>query len=451
MAWNYRTIIEPFKIKSVEPLPFLSRGQRQRALERAGWNLFHLPASRVLLDLLTDSGTNAMSGMQWAGMMQADESYAGARSFFRLEKAVRELTGFRYVIPVHQGRAAERILFSFLGGRGKIVLSNTLFDTTRANIEFSGARAVDLPIREALDFDSPYPFKGNLDLQAFRQWIRRHGASRLLCVVTLTNNSLGGQPVSLQNLKGIRALCRRHGIALFLDAARFAENAYLIKLRERGQQRRTSREIARQMFRLADGCLVSGKKDGLVNMGGFLALHNPQWAQQARNMLILTEGFPTYGGLAGRDLEALAQGLEEVLDEEYLKYRIRSIEYLGMGLLRAGIPILRPTGGHAVYVDAGRLLPQIPRHRFPAQALACHLYLEGGIRAVEIGSLMFGRKARAELLRLAIPRRVYTQSHMDYVIEVFSRIHRKIHRIRGLRILEAPRVLRHFSARLRWV
>ena len=446
-----KTIIEPFKIKSVGPLGFTTRGEREEILKGAGLNLFHVPADKVLIDLLTDSGTSAMSSEQWSGMMRGDESYAGSRSYFTFEKTVKDLTGYPQVIPVHQGRAAERILFSFVGGPGQAVVSNTFFDTTRANAETSGSEVVDLPCEEALDADHPYPFKGNLNLRAFEDFIRERGGKAVsLCVLTLTNNSVGGQPASLENLRKTAQICRKHSIPLFLDAARFAENAYLIKLREPGQSQRRVREIAQEMFQLSDGCLMSAKKDALVNMGGFLGFRDARWAQKARNLLILTEGFPTYGGLSGSDLDAIAQGLQEVLDEEYLRYRIRSLAYLGEGLRRLGIPIVQPPGGHAVYVDAKRFLNHIPRELYPGQALACALYLEAGIRAVEVGSLMFTH-ASLELLRLAVPRRVYTQSHIDYVIEAFGELVREKASIRGIRILEAPEVLKHFSARMAWV
>ena len=457
MAWPFRTIIEPFKIKTVEPLGFTTAEERRAVLRQAHYNVFALPADKVLIDLLTDSGTSAMSSEQWAAVMRGDESYAGARSFFAFERAVRELTGYREVIPAHQGRAAERILFSVVGGRGKSILANTHFDTTRANVEASGAEAVDLPVAEAWNFSSPSPFKGNMDVEALEKEIRRRGAKNIpLILMTLTNNSLGGQPASMTNLKAVRRVARRHGIPLFIDAARFAENAYLVKLREPDYAAKSAREIAREAFALADGCLMSGKKDALVNMGGFLALNNKEWASRAKQVLRLGEGFPTYGGLAGRDLEAMAQGLSEVLDEDYLQYRLKSVDYLGNGLRQAGVPIIEPPGGHAVYVDAKEFLPHIPPEHFPGQALVCALYLEAGIRAVEIGSLMFGRRdgrgrltpARMELVRLAVPRRVYTQSHIDFVIEVFEKLVQRKDRLRGLRIVEAPPVLAHFTAKL---
>jgi tryptophanase len=456
--WKWKTIIEPFKIKSVEPLGITTREERQHILASAHYNLFNIRAEKVLIDLLTDSGTGAMSAAQWGGIMTGDESYAGARSYYNFESAVKGLTGFEEVIPVHQGRAAEKILFSVIGGKGKYIVSNSHFDTTRANVEFSGAQAMDFPVKEALDFDKPAPFKGNADVAAMAKFIKEKGAANIpLCVMTVTNNSLGGQPVSMQNLKDVQNLCRKHGIPMFLDCARFAENAYFIKLREKGYAQCPVREIAEEMFELADGTWMSAKKDALVNIGGFLAMNNREWSAKARQLLILTEGFSTYGGLAGRDLEAIAIGLSEVLDENYLEYRIRSTQYLGDGLLKHGVPIINPPGGHGVYVNAKKFLPGIKATAFPAQALACALYLEGGIRGVEIGSLMFGKRdarggflpAAMELVRLAIPRRVYTQSHIDYVIEVFGCLAAGKKKIKGLEIVEAPEILPHFSAKLR--
>lgn len=454
MSW--KTIIEPFRIKTVEPLGFTTRSEREKLLAASGYNLFSVPADKVLIDLLTDSGTSAMSAEQWACLMRGDESYAGARSFYVFERRVRELTGYKHVLPVHQGRAAERILMSVAAGPGKTVLSNSHFDTTRANVEASGAKAVDLPVPEALDFGIPAPFKGDADAKALEAKIRELGpASVPMIIMTLTNNSLGGQPVSMRNLREVSEIGRHYKIPIVLDVARFAENAYLIKLRERGYSRRSVREIAQEMFSYGNGCMMSAKKDALVNIGGFLALNDDEWVRRAREVLILGEGFPTYGGLAGRDLEAMAQGLEEVLDERYLEYRLRSIEYLGEGLRKAGVPIVEPPGGHAVYIDAKRFLPHIPPERFPAQALVCELYLTAGIRSVEIGSLMFGREeagrfvpARMELVRLAIPRRVYTQSHIDFVIEVLSDIAARKDLIGGLTLVESAPSLRHFTARL---
>ncbi|MCI0340036.1 MAG: tryptophanase [Planctomycetales bacterium] len=448
-----RTIIEPFKIKVVEPLAIRSRPEREGFLARAGWNLFQVPSESVTFDFLTDSGTSAMSAAQWGAMMVADESYAGSRSFARFEAAVRKLTGYPHVIPTHQGRAAERLLFSLLIRPGCAVPSNNHFDTTRANIEQLGGEAVDLVVAEGRDPASRHPFKGNVDLARLDRFCAENRARIPLGMLTITNNTGGGQPVSLANLHGASEVYRRHGIPFVLDACRFAENSYLVKLREDGQGGRSPREIARETFELADGCLVSAKKDGLVNIGGFLALRDDRWVERARSLLILTEGFPTYGGLAARDLEALAVGLEEVLDERYLDYRLAVTRYLAEGLNRAGIPTVQPPGGHAVYVDARALLPHVPPERFPGQALACEMYLAEGIRACEIGSVMFGRNeggsfrpAAMELVRLAIPRRVYTQSHVDYVIEGMAGIAARIGELRGLRLVRDPPYLRHFTA-----
>jgi tryptophanase len=450
-----KTIIEPFRIKVVEPIRMTTREEREAILRRADFNLFRIHADDVLIDLLTDSGTGAMSSLQWSGVMRGDESYAGAKSWFVLESAVRELTGFEHILPTHQGRASERILFELVGGRGKVVPNNSHFDTTRANVEHSGAAAVDLLIPEGRDPRSRHPFKGNLDLAALERLFAEHGAAAIpLVMVTVTNNSGGGQPVSLENLRAARGVCDRHGVPLFLDAARFAENAYLIKRREPGQGQRPVRDIVREMFDLCDGATISAKKDGLVNIGGLLLLRDPALVARADELLILTEGFLTYGGLAGRDLEAMAQGLREVVDEDYLHYRIRSIEYLGERLLRAGIQIVEPPGGHAVYIDAGAFAPHIPRERFPGQALAVAMYRHAGLRACEIGSVMFGKGATPpalELVRLAMPRRVYTQSHIDYVIEALEEIARVRDTLRGLRIVEEPPSLRHFTARFQEV
>jgi tryptophanase len=458
------TIIEPFRIKMVEPIKLTTPQEREGILRRAHFNVFQIPAEDVIIDLLTDSGTAAMSSEQWAGMLRGDESYAGARSWFRFRSTISELTGMPHILPTHQGRASERILFELMGGAGKVIPNNNHFDTTRANIEHSGAEAVDLVIAEGTQPRSRHLFKGNMDTRKLEALIAQVGAERIpLCMVTVTNNTGGGQPVSLANLKEVRAICERHGLPLFLDACRFAENAYLIKKRESGQQDRTPRDIARAMFDLADGATISAKKDGLVNIGGVLLMRDDDLAQRANNLLILTEGFVTYGGLAGRDLEAMAQGFTEVLDEDYLHYRLRSVEYLGEHLLQAGIQIVEPPGGHAIYIDAAAFCPHLPLDQFPGQALVCALYRHGGIRAVEIGSVMFGqrdsRTAREselgarpptspmELVRLAIPRRVYTQSHIDYVIEAVIEVFHKRDRIHGLRITEAPPVLRHFTAK----
>ena len=447
-----KTVIEPFRIKVVEPLTMTTAAEREAAVKEAGLNLFLLPSQKVLIDLLTDSGTGAMSSEQWAGVMRGDESYAGSPSWFRFRDRMREVTGIDGILPTHQGRASERILFEVLGGKGKVVPNNAHFDTTRANIEHTGARAVDLPIREAKDPRDRHPFKGDMDVAALRRLIEEVGAEHIPVVMcTVTNNSGGGQPVSLANLRAIRAVCDRYRIPFFLDACRFAENAWFIKLREPGQQDRPVRDIAREMFDLADGATISAKKDGLVNIGGVLLLRDPELLHRASDLLILTEGYVTYGGLAGRDLEAMAQGFEEVLHEDYLAYRIRSTEYLGERLCAAGIPILEPPGGHAVYLDAKAFCPHIPQAQFPGQALAVALYRHAGIRSCEIGSVMFGGDGRPapalELVRLAIPRRVYTQSHIDYVIEAVGEVHALRERLRGLRIVEAPQVLRHFTAR----
>jgi tryptophanase len=428
-----------------------TREQRERILREAHFNVFDIRARDVLIDLLTDSGTGAMSSDQWSGIMRGDESYAGAESFFRFRDVVRALTGFEHILPTHQGRAAERILFELVGGAGKVVPNNSHFDTTRANAEHSGAEAVDLPIPEARDPSRRHPFKGNMDVGKLEQLIARVGAERIpLVMVTVTNNSAGGQPVSLENLKAVRAVCDRHGLPLFLDACRFAENAFFIKRREPGQQDREVRDIVREMFDLADGATISAKKDGLVNIGGILLIRDEKLALRADALLILTEGFVTYGGLAGRDLEALAQGLEEVVQDDYLAYRIRSTEYLGEKLIQIGYPIVEPPGGHAIYVDAGKLLPHIPPEQFPGQALVCALYREAGIRSVEVGSVMFGAEGKRpdlELVRLAIPRRVYTQSHIDYVVEAAEQVYARRRELRGLRMTYEPPFLRHFTAK----
>jgi len=445
-----RTIIEPFRIKSVEPLRHTTPEEREAYLRQAGYNLFLINASHILIDLLTDSGTNAMSTEQWAAVMRGDESYAGSESFFRLKRVVDELTGFRHMVPTHQGRAAERILFTVMCKPGHVVPSNTHFDTTRANIEFTGARAVDLPIPEAADTQARLDFKGNMDVEALGELIRREGADRIpLIMLTVTNNSGGGQPVSMANIAAVKEVAAWHHIPLYLDACRFAENAWLIREREAGYADWTPKRIAQKMFSFADGCTFSAKKDAFANIGGFLCSNDDRIAQQETNLLILTEGFPTYGGLAGRDLEAIAVGLEEILDPDYLRYRIVSTGYLGRHIADGGVPIVEPPGGHAIYIDAARMLPHIPPRQFPGQALAVELYRHAGIRSVEIGSLMFGDAARHELLRLAIPRRVYTQSHIDYVVEAILEVNQRKDQIRGLEIVEEPPFLRHFSARFR--
>jgi len=452
-----KTIIEPFRIKTVEPLRVTTRAERERILADAGCNLFNVRAEDVLIDLLTDSGTSAMSARQWAGLIDGDESYAGARSFYRFERTVRELTGFKHIIPTHQGRASEKILFEIMGGPGKVIPNNTHFDTTRANIEVSGAEAADLPVKEALDPALIKDFKGNMDITALERLLKEKGPAHIpLVMMTVTNNSCAGQPVSMGCIRRVSELCRSYGIPFFIDACRFAENAWFIKQREPGCKGRSVKQLAQEMFSYADGCTMSGKKDGLVNIGGFLAMNDDALAQKARNILIVTEGFPTYGGLAGRDLEAFAQGLEEVVDEDYLKYRIRSVAYVVEKLDLLGVPVFKPAGGHAVYLDAAAFLPHVPAAEFPGQALACALYLEGGIRACEIGSVMFGRTdpatgafqpAMLEMVRLAMPRRVYTQSHMDYVVECVGEVFARRAAIKGVRIAWEPPILRHFTAR----
>ena len=452
---RWKTIIEPFRIKSVEPIRLTSVEERQAALETAGYNLFNLHSVDVLIDLLTDSGTGAMSAEQWAGIQRGDESYAGSPSWFRFLESVQTLFPFKHVIPAHQGRAAERILFGVVAGPGKAIPSNTHFDTTRANVEFTGAEAVDLVIEEGRHPSVIHPFKGNMDTDALDAFIRERGPESIpLVMVTVTNNSGGGQPVSLENLRAVRAVCDRYGLPLFLDACRFAENAWFIKQREPGYADVSIPDIVREMAALADGMTMSAKKDGIANIGGWLAMNDDVWAEAARNLEILTEGFPTYGGLAGRDLEAIAQGLREVVNEDYLHYRIRSTAYLGEALLESGIPCVQPIGGHAVYIDAAELLPHIPPLQYPGQSLTVALYREGGIRGVEIGTVMFGlhpdgieTAASMELVRLAIPRRVYTQSHIDYVIEVVRWVAERAGDLRGYRIVAQPPQLRHFTAR----
>lgn len=452
-----KTIIEPFKIKSVEPITFTTREQRERLLHEAKYNPFLLHADDVLIDMLTDSGTTAMSALQWSGIMNGDEAYAGSRSFYRFEKVLKDLTGFAHVIPTHQGRAAEKILFSIVGGEGKVIPNNTHFDTTRANIEYAGARAVDLLNAVGKRPEIRADFKGDMDVDALIALIHEVGAEHIpLVMLTVTNNSGGGQPVSMANIKAVRGVCDRYGLPLYLDACRFAENAMFIKLREPGYADRSVRSIASEMFSYADGATMSAKKDGMVNTGGFLAMHDAALAERARTVLIVTEGFPTYGGLARRDLEAMAQGLEEVLQEDYLTYRLRSVEYFGEHLKANGVPILEPPGGHAIYLDAARFAPHIPAAQFPGQAISCAIYLEGGIRGVEIGSLMFGTRDEhgrhvappMELVRLAIPRRVYTQSHIDYCIEVITAVHARRHELKGLRLTYEAEYLRHFTAHL---
>ncbi len=450
-----KTIIEPFKIKSVEPIRFTTKEERIELLKKAGYNTFMLHADDVLIDLLTDSGTSAMSSMQWAGIMQGDESYAGSRSFYRFEDMVKKITGLKHIIPTHQGRASEKILFSIIGGEGKFIPNNTHFDTTRANVEFTNAEAVDLLNEEGKHPEIRAPFKGNMDIEKLENFIQEKGKENIpVCMITVTNNSGGGQPVSMQNIREVKGVLKKYNIPLFLDACRFAENAYFIKQREQGYQDKSLLGIAKEMFSYADGATMSAKKDGLANIGGFLAMNDDELAMNCRNLLIMTEGFPTYGGLAGRDLEAVAQGLEEVLDEHYLQYRIRSVEYLGEKLVSAGVPIIEPPGGHAIYIDAKRFLPNIPQEQFPGQSIVCALYIEGGIRAVEIGSVMFGKYDKdkklipppMELVRLAIPRRVYTQSHIDYVLEVILEVYKKRSSLNGYKITYQAPMLRHFTA-----
>jgi tryptophanase len=451
---EFRTIIEPFRIHSVEPLRLTTEDERRAAIRESGYNLFALDARDVLLDFLTDSGTGAMSRDQWAAIQHGDESYAGSPSWHRFADAVRELFPFRHVIPTHQGRAAEKILFSAVGGPGRAVPNNTHFDTTRANVEYTGAEAVDLVIEEGRRPQEEHPFKGNMDLEALDRFLTERAGSVPLVMVTITNNSGGGQPVSLENLHGVRELCDRHQVPLFLDACRFAENAWFIREREGGQQDRDVVDIVREIASLADGMTMSAKKDPLANIGGWLAMDDDALAERCRTLLILTEGFPTYGGLAGRDLEAIAQGLEEAVEHDYLRYRIRSTAYLGDALHRAGVPVVRPIGGHAVYLDARALLPHIPPLEYPGQSLAVALYEAGGIRGCEIGTVMFGlqpdgseRPAAMDLVRLAIPRRTYTQSHIDYAIEVVTAVAAQAGELRGVRIVSEPSALRHFTAR----
>jgi len=444
-----RTIIEPFRIKSVEPIHWTTRPQREQLLRAAYYNLFLLPADDVLIDLLTDSGTGAMSTHQWAAMMEGDESYAGSRSFEQFRASVQDIFGYKHVIPTHQGRAAERILFSVMCKKGDVVPNNTHFDTTRANVEFVGAEAVDLVIPEGRQPSLKHPFKGNMDVAALETLIQNAGRERVpLVMLTVTNNSGGGQPVSMENVKAVSAVCRKHRIPLYFDACRFAENSYFIKIREQGYENKAPKQIAQEMFSYGDGCTMSAKKDGMANIGGFLCTNDDLLAQQEKNLLILTEGYPTYGGLAGRDLEAIAVGVQEALHEDYLEYRIASTAYLGNHIAEQGVPIVQPPGGHAVYIDARAFLPHVSPDHFPGVALANELYLEGGIRSVEIGTLMFGAAAKMDLVRLAIPRRVYTQSHIDYVVEVILEVWKKREQIHGMKLsYEAP-FLRHFTAKL---
>ncbi|MCZ2222232.1 MAG: tryptophanase [Chitinophagales bacterium] len=452
---SFNNFIEPFKIKSVEPLFMTTVEQREKYIKEAHYNPFLLHSRHVMIDFLTDSGTSAMSSEQWAGIMRGDESYAGAQSWERLEAELKDLTGYPYVIPTHQGRAAERILYGYLGGKGKTFISNTHFDTTRANIEFSGAKAIDIPCIEAENHESDYPFKGNMDVAKLDELITKYGVNNIGAVIlTVTNNTGGGQPVSMENAKAVAEVCKKHKVLFIIDCCRIAENAYFIKKKEKGFENKTYRQIAQEMFALADGCAMSAKKDALVNMGGFLALKNEELATACTNLLIITEGFATYGGLSGRDMEAIAIGLREVFEDDYLEYRIMSTTYLGEQIKAKGVPVLYPIGGHAVYVDAGALYPHIPAHEYPGQTLVCELYKLGGIRAVEIGSVMFGKydengkliPSPMELVRLAIPRRVYTKSHFDYVVEVFDKIVQNKATTKGVKIVKEPKFLRHFTA-----
>ena len=450
-----KTIIEPFKIKSVEPIHMSTEAEREQYLKAAHFNPFLLKSEQVIIDMLTDSGTSAMSSEQWAAMMRGDESYAGAKSWERLYDAVFDLTSMQYVLPTHQGRAAERILYGHLGGKGKVFISNTHFDTTRANIEFSGAEAFDIPIDEGKNHTVFHPFKGNMNVIKLEELILKHGADNIGAVIlTVTNNSGGGQPVSMQNAKDVAAICKKYKVLFVLDCCRIAENAYYIKHREAEYKNHSYKKIAQEMFALADAAVMSAKKDALVNMGGFLTLRNEQLAEACTNLLIITEGFSTYGGLSGRDMEALAVGLVEVFDDAYLNYRIKSTEYLGEKIREKGVPVMYPIGGHAVYIDAASMYPHIPLHEYPGQAMVCELYRLGGIRCVEVGSVMFGKydadgkliPANMELVRLAIPRRVYTQSHIDYVIEVFDEMMKTRNTVKGYKITKEAKLLRHFTA-----
>jgi tryptophanase len=457
---SFKTIIEPFKIKEVEPLSFTTEASRRKYLKNAWYNPFMLKSEHVLIDLLTDSGTSAMSSQQWAAMMAADEAYAGSGSWLKMEAAVKELTGYPYVLPTHQGRAAERILYGYLGGKGKVFISNTHFDTTRANIEFSGAEAIDIPVEESRNHQGDYPFKGNMDAAKLESLIKKYGPKKIGGVIlTVTNNSGGGQPVSMKNARDVKKICRKYKVNYFIDASRIAENSYFIKQKEMGYESKSHKQIAKEMFLLADGCVMSAKKDALVNIGGFLAFKNKELSIACQNLLIITEGFSTYGGLSGRSMEAIAVGLKEVFEPDYLKYRIRGTEYLGEKLNKIGVPLIMPIGGHAVYIDAKAFYNHIPVSEYPGQALVCELYLKGGIRSVEIGSVMFGKydrkglllPAQNELVRLAIPRRVYTQSHIEYVIEVFEELLKNKEKVRGLKIVEEQKYLRHFTAKFKRV
>jgi len=453
---KFRTVIEPFIIKSVDPIRMTSEEERVNALEQANYNLFKIPAHMILIDLLTDSGTGAMSSEQWAGIMRGDESYAGSASFERLEKTAQELFGFKHIIPTHQGRAAERILFSTICKKGDIIPNNTHFDTTRANVESQGALAIDLVIPEGLDPSNTHPFKGNMDIIKLEELIKNKGEENIpVCLLTITNNSGGGQPVSMDNIRSVRKVLDIYGIPLYLDACRFAENAYFIKLREPKYKDANVKDIVLEMMSFAEGCTISAKKDGLVNIGGLLCTNNDSLAKKEKDLLILTEGYPTYGGLAGRDLEAMSVGLKEVMNEDYLQYRLAQAKYLGEHLMRIGYDTIQPPGGHAIYIDAKSTLDHIPPLEFPGHALAIELYKTGGIRSCEIGTVMFGKidkargkeiPAKMELLRLALPRRTHTQSHIDYVLEVAKDVFDRKKNIKGLKIIDQPKTLRHFSA-----
>lgn len=455
---QHKTIIEPFRIKSIEQFRLSTENERVEYLKDAAYNTFLLTSDQVMIDLLTDSGTSAMSADQWAGIMRGDEAYAGSRSWRRMKESIQDLTGFEYILPTHQGRAAERIIYSLLGGKGKTFISNTHFDTTRANIEYSGAEAIDIPIENATDPAWLHPFKGNMDTMKLRKLIAEKGAGNISAVIlTVTNNTGGGQPVSMANAREIGSICRANGILYLLDCCRVAENAYFIHHREEGYDTKSYKAIAQEMFSLTDGAIMSAKKDALVNMGGFLALKDKALADECTNLLIITEGFTTYGGLSGRDMEAIAIGLTEVFEPDYLTYRMKSTAYLGNHLHDMGVPLMMPVGGHAVYIDAKKFYPQIPVHQYPGQALVCELYTKGGIRSVEIGSVMFGKydnkgkliPATMELVRLAIPRRVYTQSHIQFVIETFEFLMKERDKVRGYEIIEESKFLRHFTARFR--
>lgn len=463
-----KTIIEPFKIKSVEAVKTTTREERLKIIKEAHYNPFYIPADKVLIDLLTDSGTSAMSAKQWAALLDGDEAYAGSRSWYRFKSVTDKIFGFKHLFPVHQGRAAERILFSNMlskidsdgrlinDSKGKVIPNNNHFDTTRANIEFNGGEALDIVIEEGKHPDMIHPFKGNMDTKKLEELIKERGVENIpICMMTITNNAGGGQPVSMENIREVSKICRKHKIPFFIDACRFAENAYFIKIREKGYENKSILEICNEMFSYADGCTMSAKKDAFANIGGFLAMNDEQIYINCRNLLIITEGYETYGGLAGRDMEAIAQGLEEILEEDYLHYRIESVKYLGDKLIANDIPILKPVGGHAIFIDAKSFLPHIPQSQYPGQALVGALYIEGGIRSAEIGSLMFGKTdengnmipADMELVRLAIPRRVYTQSHNDYIVEVLNEIKSKKDKIKGIKIVEEPKFLRHFTGK----